>query len=119
MVAGYGARRADAPRLARPRERDEAKTVYWMYVVVRGDEVPFDAKACARRLEAQGIATRPFFLGMHEQPVLRDRGLFKGESYPVSERIARRGLYLPSGLTLTEEQIERVCEAVTAVLDRA
>ena len=119
MGAAYGERLGDEPRLALPVERDWAKNVYWMYGIVLGDEVPFDAEECARRLEAQGIATRPFFLGMHEQPVLRDRGLFKGESYPVSERIARRGLYLPSGLTLTEEQIERVCEAVTAVLDRA
>jgi perosamine synthetase len=56
---------------------------------------------------------------MHEQPVLRDRGLFAGESYPVTERIARRGLYLPSGLTLTGEQIDQVCEAVQTVLNRA
>jgi len=32
----------------------------------------------------------------HEQPVLRDRGLFAGERYPVAEDIARQGLYLPS-----------------------
>ena len=54
------------------------------------------------RLQEQGIDTRPFFLGMHEQPVLRERGLFLGETYPVTERLARRGLYLPSGLGLGE-----------------
>ena len=66
----------------------------------------------ARRLAGRGVETRPFFLGMHEQPVLRERGLFAGESYPVAERIARQGLYLPSGLGLEEAQIERVCQAV-------
>ena len=60
----------------------------------------------ARRLLAEGIETRPFFLGMHEQPVFTDMGLFKGEKYPVAERIARQGLYLPSGLTLTEAQLD-------------
>ncbi len=53
---------------------------------------------------------------MHEQPVLHKRGLFVEESYPVAERLARRGLYLPSGLALTEEQLTRVCEAVQEVL---
>jgi perosamine synthetase len=53
---------------------------------------------------------------MHEQPVLRERGLFVGEHYPVAERIARQGLYLPSGLALDECQIERVCEVMHEVL---
>ena len=75
-----------------------------------------DAAEFARRLSARGVETRPFFLGMHEQPVLRDRGLFQAEAYPVAERIARQGLYLPSGLGLQESQIDRVCEAVGEAL---
>jgi perosamine synthetase len=62
------------------------------------------------------VDTRPFFLGMHEQPVLLERGLFRDERYPVAERIARRGLYLPSGLALTEAQLDQVCLAVRRVL---
>jgi perosamine synthetase len=53
---------------------------------------------------------------MHEQPVFTGMGLFKGEKYPVAERIARQGLYLPSGLTLTEAQIDEVCRAVEKIL---
>jgi perosamine synthetase len=50
---------------------------------------------------------------MHEQPALRERGLFAGgETYPVAERLARQGLYLPSSLGLDEGQIERICEVV-------
>ena len=83
-----------------------------MYGIVLDDAVPFDAAEFASRLKVRGIDTRPFFVGMHEQPVLRERGLFAGEQYPVTERLARRGLYLPSGLTLTDAQIELVCAAV-------
>ena len=40
--------------------------------------------------------TRPFFLGMHEQPVFQDMGLFLDEHYPVAEHIAARDCtYLP------------------------
>jgi perosamine synthetase len=53
---------------------------------------------------------------MHEQPVLRERGLFVDECYPVAERLARQGLYLPSGLGLTESQLDQVCNAVHASL---
>jgi len=67
-------------------------------------------------LKEKGVDTRPFFLGMHEQPVFLERGLYHGERYPVAERIARQGLYLPSGLTLTEPQIDQVCEAVRKVI---
>ena len=34
---------------------------------------------------------------------------FKGEKYPVSDEISRKGLYLPSGLAITEKQIKTVC----------
>ena len=99
-----------------PVEEPWATNVYWMYGLVLDDEVRYDAVELARRLRAKGVDTRPFFLGMHEQPVFRQQGLFEGESYPVSERLATRGLYLPSGLTLTESQLSRVCEAVKEVL---
>jgi perosamine synthetase len=85
-----------------------------MYGIVLEDDVAFDATDFARRLKAHGVDTRPFFVGMHEQPVLR--GLFADESYPVTERLSRRGLYLPSGLTLDEAQIETVCAAVRTSL---
>jgi perosamine synthetase len=87
-----------------------------MYAVVLRDEVPFDAAELAARLERSGIETRPFFLGMHEQPALHERGLFVGERYPVAERLARRGLYLPSGLDLEEGDIERVATELAAAL---
>jgi perosamine synthetase len=53
---------------------------------------------------------------MHEQPVFHGMGLFRGEQYPVAERLARQGLYLPSGLALTKEQMDIVCTAVKEVV---
>jgi len=116
MAILYGERLRDVKGLRLPVERPNVKNVYWMYGVVLEDFVPFDAAAFAVRLQEQGIDTRPFFLGMHEQPVLRERGLFLGETYPVTERLARRGLYLPSGLGLGERQIDAVCAAVRKCL---
>lgn len=99
-----------------PAEEPWARSVYWMYGAVLSDEVDMDAVEFAQRLRERGVDTRPFFLGMHEQPVLRKLGLFHNEHYPVAERLARRGLYLPSGLSLTDKQLQQVCDAVREVL---
>ncbi len=101
-----------------PVEREWANSVYWMYGVVLKDSIGMDATTFAARLAEKGVQTRPFFLGMHEQPALWDRGLFVGERYPVAERLARKGLYLPSGTALTDEQVGETIGAVSEVLGR-
>jgi perosamine synthetase len=53
---------------------------------------------------------------MHEQPALRAMGLFEGQHYPVAERIARQGLYLPSSIGIEEKEIDHVCDAVQEIL---
>ena len=52
---------------------------------------------------------------MHRQPALLSRGWFGSESYPVADDLARSGLYLPSGATLTDEQVDQVVSAVREV----
>ena len=104
------------PGLQLPSEQPWARSVYWMYGVVLDEQTGLDADKFSRRLQEYEVETRPFFLGMHEQPVLRQEGLFVGEHYPVAERLARQGLYVPSGLGLTDEQLERVCTAIRKVL---
>ena len=97
-------------------QTEYAKNIYWVYGLVLKDEVSFDADEAMRRLQAEGVGTRPFFWPMHEQPILREMGFFTDESYPVSERLARRGFYIPSGLALTDSQMERVAEALYKVM---
>ena len=95
---------------------DFAENIYWVFAVVVDDAVPFDAEEAMRRLAAHGIGTRPFFWSMHEQPVFRRMGLFDGVQCPVSERVARRGFYLPSGLAVSAAQQAEVARAVEAVV---
>jgi len=97
-------------------EKPWAKTVYWMYCLELDSALGLDAQMLMTKLGKMGIGTRPFFLGLHEQPALHDLGMFKGEHYPVTERIARQGLYLPSGMALTEKQIDEVVAAVKSIV---
>jgi perosamine synthetase len=116
MGQAYTERLRDIAGLQLPVEEPWARQVYWMYGLVLDEVTGMDAAEFARRLKGEGVETRPFFLGMHEQPVFLARGLFRGERYPIAERIARQGLYLPSGLALTEVQLDAACAAVRAVL---
>lgn len=106
----------DIPGLQLPVERPWAKSVYWMYALVLSEDSGMDNTEFARRLLEKGVDTRPFFIGMHEEPALNMIGLSKGGHYPVAERIAQQGLYLPSGLTISSEQITAVSNAVKEVL---
>lgn len=93
-----------------------ADSNYWMFGVVIDDAYPLDSAEVAQRLLDAGVQTRPFFLGLHEQPALKGRGRVVGSGLSVTERLSRRGLYLPSGLGLTEVQQMRVSEALHEVL---
>lgn len=117
MGQRYTALLKDIDGLQFPLERTGyAENIYWVYGLVLDDSISFDAEEAMKRLAVFGIGTRPFFWPMHEQPVFRNMGLFAGKSYPVAERLARRGFYLPSGLALTENQMERVAAAVRELL---
>lgn len=93
-----------------------ADNVYWVFGLVLADDVPFDGREAMARLAKLGVGTRPFFWPIHEQPVFRRMGLFKGERCPVAERIARRGFYVPSGMALTDVQLDRVASCVLEML---
>lgn len=117
MGRAYDERLKDIPGLRLPLARvDYAENIYWVYGIVLEDPAYPDAKEIAARLAIEGVGTRPFFWPMHEQPVFRRMGLFADESHPVAERLARRGFYIPSGLGLAPDQLERVSDALHRVL---
>ena len=93
-----------------------ADNIYWVYGIVIDDEVSMDNREIVKRLAENGIGSRTFFWCMHEQPVFMKMKLFDKTDYPNAERMARKGLYLPSGLALEDAQIHRVAEVVKQLL---
>lgn len=120
MGARYGELLAGTPGIELPlAATGYADNIYWVYGLVLDEEAGLDAAEAMRRLGSLGIGTRPFFWPMHEQPALQKLGLFAGERFPVAERMARRGFYLPSGIALSDAQLERVAAAVKSVTGAA
>lgn len=107
------------PGLVLPPDQDaQGETnIYWVYGIEVAADVPADAEEVMRRLADVKVGTRPFFWPMHEQPVFHKMGLFQGQSFPVAERIARRGFYVPSGLALTDDDCIEVAKRVRSVME--
>ena len=115
MAKKYNELLKDVPGLILPTVKDYAKCVYWMFAVQLSIfNLQFTKEQFRARLKEQGVDTRDFFYAPTDQPVLKPY-LKTGERFPVTELIASRGLYLPSGLAITEEQIKSVAEAVKGI----
>lgn len=109
-------RKIDGLRL--PVEKTEyADNIYWVYGIVLDKNIQADNKTIQKLLAKEGIGSRTFFWCMHEQPVYLEQGLFGGETYPDAEYLARKGFYIPSGLALTEEQMETVTDKLVKVVN--
>jgi len=116
IAAAYNDSLKDVAGIQLPMEEGWAKNVYWVYGVVLGGGGGPQASQVALKLHDLGIETRPFFLGMHQQPVFNQMGLFRSSSFPAAERLAQYGFYLPSGLTITDDQIEFVSQSLRSAL---
>lgn len=117
MGTRYNELLSELPNVQLPLSKtDYAENIYWVYGLLLDDELGIDVKEVMQRLAKKGIGTRPFFCPMHMQPVLQRMGLFEGESYPVAERLYHQGFYIPSGMALSDAQIEESALAVKEVL---
>lgn len=116
-AARYTQRLARLPGLRLPIEEQWAHSSYWMYALeVDPDVWGMDRDTLMDRLlDEYGVETRRFFLGLHAQPCLQNYGCDCSGTYPVADRIAQTGLYLPSGSGLTEEDQDRVIAALEAL----
>jgi UDP-2-acetamido-2-deoxy-ribo-hexuluronate aminotransferase len=69
-------------------------------------------------LKARGIPTAVHYpVSLHQQPAYA--APYRGQSFPVSEKLAREVLSLPMSADLSREDQERVADAVTSALSVA
>ena len=87
---------------------DYADNIYWVYGIVLDKGIDADNRIVQRMLAERGIGSRTFFWCIHEQPVYQKQGLYSSDTHSDAEYLARKGFYIPSGLALTEEQMDKV-----------
>ncbi len=95
-----------------PIEAEWAKNTYWMYGILINDEFGMTRDEFIYNLRNHGIDSRPFFVPMHKQQVFTQKKMFLNENLPVSEYLGSHGLYLPTGTTLTFENVETIANII-------
>lgn len=93
-----------------PAEMDGFRSNRWLTTVIIGpNEKNIDPATIRVELEKHNIESRPLWKPMHLQPVFRDASSFVNG---ISEDLFNKGLCLPSGSSLTEEEIENICAII-------
>ena len=102
------------PGLRLPIEKPWAKNVYWMYGLLVEKAFGLSRDQLMAQLKIQGIDTRSFFVPMHMQTVFKNKAVKSKQfgRYPVAEMLSEQGLYLPSGLTITRDQIRHISDQI-------
>jgi perosamine synthetase len=97
------------------KKTSTSENVFWVFGFKLLADSPFDAPRLATLLRAQGIDTRRFFFPIHLQPALIRLGVVDDRPRPVSEELWKNGLYLPSGLGNTWDEIDKSIETLWKV----
>ena len=89
-----------------------AENIYWVFGIVLKNLQKFkSSKELSIELKKRNIGSRPFFYPLHLQPILQKKYPYlKKENLPNSKFLYDYGLYLPSGLALSNDQIIYVCK---------
>ncbi|MAG50815.1 hypothetical protein CL621_04225 [archaeon] len=103
----------DVDGITLPVEQSYVKNVYWMYGIIIEDNFGITRDKVIEKLLELGVQTRPFFWPMHLQPSINTKN--KDDSFPVSEKLGKQGLYLPSSSHLTKEQVEEIVEKIKSL----
>ena len=118
VAAWYEARLSKIQGVEVPIVEPYTTRMSWFVYVVRFDS-KIDRDALAERLKEKGVPVRPYFLPIHLQPYMAERFGWREGDFPVTEDLGRRGLAVPFSGTMTEEQVEYVCQSMREVLSAA
>lgn len=107
----YKERLDDIDGLIMNTEKKWAKNIYWMSSIVLKKKFTLSRNELMAKLKEHMIDTRPFFYPFSMLPIYKQKTDNK-----VAYQVGLNGINLPSGVTLTEEQVDYVCQKVKKLL---
>jgi dTDP-4-amino-4,6-dideoxygalactose transaminase len=111
----YNQRLSQIDGLEIPHISPSTSRMSWFVYVIRFEE-SINRDRTAANLERAGIPVRPYFLPIHLQPYMVERFGYMEGDFPITEDLGRRGLALPFSSSMTEAQVDNVCEKVADCL---
>ncbi len=119
IFAAYQARLGQRTDIQLNAEPAGTRNSYWMVTVVWDGVYDLAKDEMMAALKEQGVDTRPFFHPLSSLPAYRD-----AKDMPRARRvnqvaydIGSRAINLPCGMSVTDEDVNFVCDKLIAVLD--
>jgi perosamine synthetase len=94
-----------------PSEETWGKNVFWLYSILIHPETGKKRDDLIEYLHQFQVASRPVFFPMPDMPFYAPGGHF-----PTAQKISKQGISLPSGSSLTSEQIHYIIELIRQFL---
>ena len=116
IAARYDAAFADLPVTTPPLPLPGDVHAWHLYVLCLTDAAPLSRDALIEGLYAAGIGCSVHYIPLHLQPYWRDRYGLTPERYPHSQRAYERMLSLPLYTRMQAADVQRVIDAVRALL---
>ena len=95
-----------------PQFTNYSENSYWVVGAILNEDSPFNAADFQKVLREKGVDSRRFFCPMHLQPLFKEYDFVVESDLTVSEKLWDRGIYFPSGLGNTYQEIEKVIDVL-------
>ena len=94
------------------KEDSDVDNCYWLYSILVEEDFKVSRDELLKILNENKIGARPFFMPVHDMPPYKEckAGDMSGTVY-----VSERGINLPSSVSLTEDEVRKVCEVINNV----
>lgn len=118
IFAWYKEELADVGGLTLNYEAADTKNTYWMVCAILDPKFGISKERLMELMSEKNIDCRPFFHPLSSLPAYQDLEQAKqaGQRNKVSYQISPYGINLPSGMSMTEEKVKYVCDALKSIL---
>ena len=100
-----------------PYKLSYSKNIFWVFGILLKKNVNISRDQVTKKLLKHSIQTRNFFYPMHKQKIFKKMRLFpKKQKFPNSDYLSKKGFYLPSGIGITNVEIDFVAKTLLKIL---
>ena len=115
----YAAAFEELAGIERPTSRPGIANAWHLYPIrLRLERLSIDRAQAIEELRALQIGVSVHFIPLHRQPFYANRYAYRPAAFPVAEREFPRLISLPIYSKMTDEDVDSVIHAVTAVVTR-
>jgi len=100
-----------------PYKLSYSKNIFWVFGILLKKNINISRDQVTKKLLKHNIQTRNFFYPMHKQKIFKKMRLFpKKQKFPNSDYLSKKGFYLPSGIGITNVEIDFVAKTLLKIL---